>query len=328
MRGNRGSLVARSAVAANSAWPAAMIVWGPGFYGAAHRHHCVQLVVTLRGSLQVRSGAEAWRKCGAVLVRPNAIHEVDASGSSLLICFISVESALGVALIERIDADVVCVMGQQVAQWRSILGRRPTAGSVGRFLSGFLPNERRHALIHPAVRRVLIHLREARSQLDNLSLKALADIAGLSPSRFMHLFTSSVGVPVRPYVRWLRLQRAASDLIRGTSVTNAAHRAGFADGAHLTRTCRRMLGLTPSVLALQHGLRPISLDPVWRAEPAGVEFTEHPPVSARTAARNADPGPSVVRARGSACPRIRAASASGRPGERAIAIHGRRKSFG
>ena len=47
---------------------------------------------------------------------------------------------------------------------------------------------------------------------------------------------------MRPYILWLRLQRAACDLTEGASVTSAAHHAGFSDGAHLTRTFRRMLG--------------------------------------------------------------------------------------
>ena len=29
-----------------AAWPAALIVWGPGFASTAHRHHCVQLIMT------------------------------------------------------------------------------------------------------------------------------------------------------------------------------------------------------------------------------------------------------------------------------------------
>ena len=37
-------------------WPAAMIVWGPGFATAGHRHHCVQLLMTTRGTLLIRGG--------------------------------------------------------------------------------------------------------------------------------------------------------------------------------------------------------------------------------------------------------------------------------
>src|SRR5262245_55750250 len=81
-----------------------------------------------------------------------------------------------------------------------------------------------------------------------LSLDNLASIAGLSPSRFMHVFTESVGVSLRPYILWLRLQRAGGELMRGATATEAAHNAGFSDAAHMTRTSRRMLGTTPSEL--------------------------------------------------------------------------------
>ena len=69
----------------------------------------------------------------------------------------------------------------------------------------------------------------------------------------MHLFTSSVGVPLRPYVLWLRLQCGARELSRGASVAEAAHAAGFSDAAHFTRTFRRMIGATPAQV-LRRGL--------------------------------------------------------------------------
>jgi AraC-like DNA-binding protein len=232
-------------------WPHVMIVWGSGFKTRIHRHHCVQLLMSLHGSLLVRGAREKpWRKCSAVWVRPDAAHEVDARGGTLLIGFINPQSDLGAALAEHIDGEIACVPAREVARWRGALGPTPNDARVERWLIKFLPRGRRSVAIHPAVRRVLSYLHEPQSMPDDLSLKTLAGIAALSPSRFMHAFTESVGVPVRPYILWLRLQRAACDLRGGASVTSAAHRAGFSDAAHLTRTFRRMLGATPSDLAL------------------------------------------------------------------------------
>jgi len=39
--------------------------------------------------------------------------------------------------------------------------------------------------------------------------------------------------------------------MNGATATEAAHLAGFADGTHLTRTFRRMLGTTPTDLDLR-----------------------------------------------------------------------------
>ena len=121
-------------------WPPVMIVWGPGFKTARHRHHCVQLLMALRGALLVRSGREkAWRKCGAVWVRPDATHEVDARGSTLPIGFISAESDMGAALSARIDGAIACVPARQVARWRALLGPAPSDATTERWLIEFVP---------------------------------------------------------------------------------------------------------------------------------------------------------------------------------------------
>jgi AraC-like DNA-binding protein len=105
--------------------------------------------------------------------------------------------------------------------------------------------------MHPKVNRVLKHLRARLGKGEDFSLKTLAAVSGLSRSRLMHVFTESVGVPLRPYILWLRLQRGSCELMNGATATEAAHVAGFSDAAHLTRTFRRMLGTTPTDLALR-----------------------------------------------------------------------------
>jgi AraC-like DNA-binding protein len=233
-------------------WPAAMIVWGPGFTSAAHQHHCVQLVMAMKDTLRIRGGRnEKWLKCGAALIRPDAVHEVDARDSAVLIAFVDAESELGSALCERIEGDILSISPIQLERWRSLLGEAPSESSVERWVRKELLCGRRPVKLHPSVHRVINHLRERIGVSENFSLKTLAEISGLSQSRFMHVFTESVGVPVRPYILWLRLQRAACELMDGHTVTEAAHSAGFSDAAHLTRTFRRMLGTTPSDLAFR-----------------------------------------------------------------------------
>ena len=245
-------------------WPSAMIVWGPGFTTAGHRHHCVQLVMAMRGTLLIRGRSEdQWLRCGAALVRPDAAHEVDARDTTVLIGFVDSESELGAALSDRIEGDISCISETQVARWRVALGKKLTEARVERWVRTELLHRCRSVRIHPGVSLVLKHLREKLGISDDFSLRSLASVSGLSQSRFMHVFTESTGVPLRPYVLWLRLQRACCDLMAGASVTAAAHSAGFSDAAHLTRTSRRMLGMTPTDLALRKRLsRGVTLDQV------------------------------------------------------------------
>ncbi len=97
----------------------------------------------------------------------------------------------------------------------------------------------------------------------DLSLPALASAAGLSPGRLMHAFTESVGIPMRPYLLWLKLQRACALIVAGAPLGDAAHAAGFADAAHMTRTFRRMFGATPS------RMRPRGRQPVGSSAASG-----------------------------------------------------------
>jgi AraC-like DNA-binding protein len=55
-------------------------------------------------------------------------------------------------------------------------------------------------------------------------------------------------MPLTRWRVWTRLRRAADALQRGRSLADAAHEAGFADQAHLTRQMREMMGLTPAGL--------------------------------------------------------------------------------
>jgi AraC-like DNA-binding protein len=233
-------------------WPTAMFVWGEGDASSEHRHHSVQLILALTGSLRIRRGeGEAWHSCEAALVRADAPHEVDARGATVLIGFVEPESRLGAALAERIPLDIAHIPADEAARWRGVVcaAGLPGDAEIRRWIEADLHDGRPQPTLHPGVGRVLRYVPNHLHERDALSLNALAVVAGLSPSRLMHAFTASMGIALRPYLLWLRLQLACSELMGGASATEAALYAGFADAAHLSRTCRRMLGTAPTVIA-------------------------------------------------------------------------------
>jgi AraC-like DNA-binding protein len=244
----RASAVA--AVGAVRPWPAVLVTWGPGGESALHAHHCWHLLVGLDADLSVRTSVAARaRRAGAVLTAPDALHAVDARGTRAAVVFVAPESDTGERLRAGSRSPVRLYSAEEANEVRELLSperlaREPDEPvSRALFLGGDVPAALRAR--HPGVLRVLRQLRDAPPDAD-ASLAALADRAGLSPGRFMHAFTETVGIPLRPYLRWLKLERAGAALAAGASLGEAAYLAGFADAAHMTRTFRSMFGVTPS----------------------------------------------------------------------------------
>ncbi len=69
----------------------------------------------------------------------------------------------------------------------------------------------------------------------------------LSAAHLQALFARDIGIPMRTYRLWRRLLHALAH-VGPLDLTAAAHAADFADLAHFSRTCRRMVGYAPSGL--------------------------------------------------------------------------------
>jgi len=89
---------------------------------------------------------------------------------------------------------------------------------------------------------------QANGCWSDVSLAAALERAHLSESRFLHLFKEQTGIPWRPALIWRRAQVAMQYASRGWSLTDAAHMAGYADSAHLSRQFKSLFGLSPSVV--------------------------------------------------------------------------------
>ncbi len=103
--------------------------------------------------------------------------------------------------------------------------------------------------------RILAALRRMRDEPHRShSMTELGECAGLSASRFLHLFKAETGVPLRRYRLWNRMGAAVAAFRDGMSLTEAAYAAGFASSAHFSTAFRDMFGMMPSELL--KGLEP------------------------------------------------------------------------
>lgn len=85
----------------------------------------------------------------------------------------------------------------------------------------------------------------------SLSLADLAAVAGLSLSHLKPLFRASFGMPVHQYVLTRRVERARLMLLlsEDMSLSQVALEAGFSHQSHMAHWMRRILGITPGMIA-------------------------------------------------------------------------------
>lgn len=83
---------------------------------------------------------------------------------------------------------------------------------------------------------------------EEISLESLSDTFCISKFHFHRLFTAFTGLSLQQYIRWLRLKRAAHQLLisKDQSIINIAINAGFESHEAFSRAFKKACGLSPS----------------------------------------------------------------------------------
>lgn len=113
------------------------------------------------------------------------------------------------------------------------------ANELGGVLAGQLGPSR---TIDPRVENALGRVKSC----PHIGLAPLARSVGLSLDRLSRLVAKDTGFGLRQHVLWNRVVGFLSSADQRQTLAAAAAAHGFADHAHLTRTCRRFIGRAPS----------------------------------------------------------------------------------
>lgn len=243
------------------AWTGGCGFIGEGRGGGApispHAHYAIQLAIGAPTGLRVQFGRRGeWQSCAAALVPSRATHSIDVNDCEWsAVLFIEPETPEGKALctrlqgqLELLDANFVAAATQRLAMaWRI----EKSYDAVKAACLELVHNISGTTLRKPSDPRVLAAVAYIGQRVgQTVLLSEVAEAANLSAGRFRHLFVEETGMPLRTYVLWRRLLHVWMLLMQGQTLSSAAHAAGFADSAHLSRTARSMFGLAPSALQM------------------------------------------------------------------------------
>jgi AraC-like DNA-binding protein len=236
-------------------WGARVLYLGPAFGLTPHRNATAVLAVALDGTLEVASDptdpATDYRSTRSVLILPSSLHHLRIARGRMAFLYVDPLGRDLEALLTRMTdtaAHAAFNLREEAAAielMRGIAegGVAPQDGraSLGELL-GMGTGTKANARISAALRLMRDEPHKAHR------LTELAEHAGLSASRFLHLFKAETGVPLRRYRIWNRMGAAVRACGEGASLTEAAHAAGFASSAHFSTAFRDMFGMMPSDL--------------------------------------------------------------------------------
>ena len=224
--------------------------YGEGGDNTAHRHHAVQIVLGRGASAVVRIDGDDVEAPGFI-IGADVGHALAPGPVELL--YLARESTAGRRVDPGPDAGFVALDAEACERMHDAMSRHlvpgePASDALARgLLPGVAPPHLKgcDGASRARVRAMIDEL--PGRDLAGVRTGALAREVGLSEPRFARLMRAETGLALRPYLRWMRLVGALRAVVAGgSSITDAAHLAGFADSAHLARTMRRHFGISLS----------------------------------------------------------------------------------
>jgi AraC-like DNA-binding protein len=238
-------------------WDGGAVFLGTAGEFPVHAHQAIQICFLFEGRIRLReSDRDQWTDYDVAIVPSRHSHGMDGAkthyGATL---FVEPETREGRILTERylrdgiteidrssIDAALLELRAAALAQ----RGARAIVERARAVVQALTQHAEPAAASDERILRAVKHINENLGA--PITLAQVARVAYLSPSRFRHLFAEQTGMRLREYVLWRRFVSVWEHRMKGSSLSEAAHAAGFADSAHLARTSRRMIGIPPSLM--------------------------------------------------------------------------------
>lgn len=213
---------------------------------AWHRHAAPVLLVGLGREFRVHLADGRIEQARSALLDADQTHILESNGEPVASLFLEPDAPETHALRQTyLNRETSAFNLVPTPAHCTRLERRIQSLDVETVLARSLRNSH-HQRLDARIAQTLMVLRGAAGMRPARAL--LAAQAGLSESRFNHLFSEQMGVCFRRYRLWTQVRAGLMQLRPPARLTDLAHDTGFADSAHFSRTFRDLFGLPPSAV--------------------------------------------------------------------------------
>lgn len=237
-------------------WKDARLFTGKNPIGTTiHQHPVIQAVIAKDGMFKTKLlQNDTWVSKKGLIIKPNHEHQCDATNIPIFSLEIDPDTDLGDWILSTIlkEQPTLSYPSKKMGSFdfnliRKLIDQKDWEGLYEHITETFrFKNEKKRHQTEQRIQQILNFIHAHVNE--TLSTEKLSEIAFLSESRLLHLFKEQMGLPIRNYILWFRIRVAIESVIEGASLTEAAYEAGFSDQAHFSRTCKKMIGVTPSIL--------------------------------------------------------------------------------
>ena len=224
---------------------------GPLQHNDSHAHSTAVFLAGLYGTFRLRVADSPWLSCRSAVIRAGTPYEFDVGGDPLGVFYLE-PSVAGADALAPLVAGAHEVNGALVGRCRcpvaALCLRAAFATRPGRFA------RRGRRCRGPCQAQITTYHR--RSHLPLRRGIANGNRCGLGERGRGRRGAIGIALPASVHTRGRRalpplsgvapLRAAIREVVGGSSLTAAAHAAGFADQAHFTRSFRRTFGAPPS----------------------------------------------------------------------------------
>jgi AraC-like DNA-binding protein len=228
-----------------------IIIYGYGLSKKMHANHGVKLIIGEQ-AFSVIYDQKIINATG-VIIRSNTLHEVKAGEGLSITIYLDAESEIGKEINGNLKKGTILKLENEAVNMLLSFFTYPfeshfTEPEIKNLLIKTLLNkeilEQVPRTLDERIEKAIMHIKSSSNY--NVKFSDLLDLCSLSESRLIHLFKKEIGITIRKYIVWCRLQKSLKAMASGLSIKEAALLAGFTDAAHLNRSFVSMFGINPS----------------------------------------------------------------------------------